>query len=235
MGYRDLDRYRPDLPAAPPPAPPRPSRGGPGRRALPWLLLAALAVAATAWRLHDPDTDPLGSARGTGPVAAQPLSTPSAPTPGPAASIRVERSFSVPTQQAPGATPVRAPSASPQASSDAAQAVAWQFAHAWAHPDWTASRWRNALTPLTSTDLARQLDTVDPRNVPATTIVAITRQASTENGQRFLVVTDGPRLQVDVQQTAEGQWRVTALTSLGHQPPSASPAATTGSPTGSRN
>ncbi len=61
----------------------------------------------------------------------------------------------------------------PAASSGpAAAAAAQHWATLWARPTIPASAWAAALTPLTFPDLAAQLDTVDPSNVPANSAAA---------------------------------------------------------------
>ena len=64
---------------------------------------------------------------------------------------------------------------------------------AWAHPQWPRKKWLARVTPYATAELAADLETTDPRNVPATTVVSVTAESATDTDATFLVVTDGAR------------------------------------------
>ena len=206
MGYRDLDTYRPDQPTAPPPSRPRsrPSFGASGY----WVAAAAFAVliASTVWRAQ---ADPAEHA------SALPTPLPrAAATRADAPTTSVVRSVVAqpPTSRAPSSrasTPSAEPSVEPSAAAEARAAVT-RFVTAWAHPQWPRKKWLARVTPYATAELAADLKTTDPRNVPATTVVSVTAESATDTDATFLVVTDGARVSV-VASSNGGRWKVASL------------------------
>ncbi|GAA1245700.1 hypothetical protein GCM10009676_34550 [Prauserella halophila] len=111
----------------------------------------------------------------------------------------------------PRETPSQAPAA-PQALR-----VAEQWAAAWVEhdDDTTVDAWLDGLRPYTTAEFLPVMRSVDPANIPATTV-----EGTAEAGDSYprsveaLISTDGPDLSVTVIKTDEG-WRVSDYSRVG--------------------
>lgn len=205
MGYRDLDTYRPDQPEIPPPTRPRlrPRFGSSGY----WAAAAGIAVlvAGAAWRAQADPAEP----------AALPTPLPRAVDTREAMPITpLARSIvAQPPEARPAlgtaSTPSAEPSVEPSAAYEARTAVTG-FVSAWAHPRWSREKWLAQVTPYATAELAADLETTDPRNVPATTIISVTAESATDTHAAYLVVTDGARVRV-VANSNGGRWKVASV------------------------
>lgn len=156
--------------------------------------------------LPDNDDDPLAGRRFGQPTSTQTASTtrPQGQAGGPAASAPTATSRPVPAVTT--TPPVSAPP-SPEALD-----VANAWARAWVnHPDgMTSEQWVAQLAPLTTEEFIPQLQTVDPANIPSTTVTAAaTPTSSTARVVEADVATDGAVLHLTVIATPAG-WRVSA-------------------------
>lgn len=106
-------------------------------------------------------------------------------------------------------TPSAEPSVEPSAAAKA-RTVVTRFVTAWAHPRWPRTKWLAQVTADATAELAADLETTDPRNVPATTVVSVTAESATDTDATFLVVTDGARLRV-VARSSGGRSKVASL------------------------
>jgi hypothetical protein len=114
------------------------------------------------------------------------------------------------TRRVPRATVTSPPTTAPAPE---ALAVAEAWARAWVnHPEgMTNDQWVAQLAPLTTDEFLPQLRSVDPANIPATTITgkaeSVTASARAVDAT---ITTDGPKLKLTVIATDAG-WRVSAF------------------------
>jgi hypothetical protein len=107
----------------------------------------------------------------------------------------------------------------------AARTAVTQFVEAWARPGQPKASWLAGVRRYATPELAGRLASVDPRNVPATTVLSIAQEGFSDAGGTYLVVTDGPRLQVAVRLVG-GRWQVASIEPVGGGLPVPSAAAT---------
>jgi hypothetical protein len=89
----------------------------------------------------------------------------------------------------------------------APQQAVTAFLTAWARPALPPKEWLAGITRHATAAYAQALASVDPRNVPATTVISVTPESVTTDRATFLAVTDGPRVRVTATVQA-GQWRI---------------------------
>jgi hypothetical protein len=176
------------------------------------LMIAAfvLAVLAIAIGFIVPKaSDPLSGGAPTTPVVTLSNGMVVTVTPG-AAGTTAAGASSTTTSAVPRVT-VPPPSTAPPAPEALAVAEAW--ARAWVnHPaGMTSEEWTAQLAPLTTEEYLPQLRTVDPANIPSTTVTgkaeAITSSARAVDVK---IATDGAELRLTVIATDSG-WRVSAF------------------------
>jgi hypothetical protein len=132
----------------------------------------------------------------------------SAPTtPGGSAPLPPIASLPSTPAQLPGDDDEPAPTGLP--FGQASTAVAG-FAAAWVRADLPTDRWWSGVAPFCEAGFARQLNTVDPANLPATKVTGNPVQISTpgEGVAVYTVQTDGGVLMVTVA-AVNGRWLVT--------------------------
>ena len=173
----------------------------PARLALTVVVVVGVAVGASA-----------GLATLSPPAAPREVPSAAAPT-----TTATARSGAATTPRAPAPTalpPVSdlAPTTLPPASADpAALDVAVRWTRAWVRPaeGTTAAQWLAGLRPLTTEEYLGLLATVDPGNIPATTVTGPARAVrAAASSVRAEVPTDAVTLVVLVVRTELGEWRV---------------------------
>lgn len=148
------------------------------------------------------------------------LSPPAAPREVPSSATRTTAparpgAATTPRTPAPTALPPvsdLSPTTLPPSSADpAALDVAARWTRAWVRPaeGTTAAQWLAGLRPLTTEEYLGLLATVDPGNIPATTVTGPPRAVrAAASSVRAEVPTDAVTLVVLVVRTELGEWRV---------------------------
>jgi hypothetical protein len=155
------------------------------------------------------------------PEAANPLANTKTPTATLSNGLLVPQTSSAPgnsssaaagssTSRVPRVT-LPSPSTAPPAPESLAVAEAW--ARAWVHhpAGMTSEEWAAQLVPLTTEELLPQLSTVDPANIPSTTVTGKAEViTSSARAVDVKIATDGAELRLTVIATDTG-WRVSAF------------------------
>lgn len=171
------------------------------------VLIVVLGVVVTAIGIMVPKL--VGS--------AEPTRNAAATTDEPGSSATRTDGAVAPTNEAPGATsslptrlssPPQTPTSAPP--EQAALDVATQWGQKWAHhPEGiTAEQWLDGLRPLTTEEYIAVMATVDPANIPATTVTGPpVPKASFTTSLEVTLPTDGGGLDITLISTPQG-WRV---------------------------
>jgi hypothetical protein len=163
------------------------------------FAVLAIAIGFVVPRAASPFTGGAGD-RPAGTPSNGVLSSPGASGAGAASTSRVPRVTLAPPAPAPPA---------PEAL-----AVAEAWARAWVnHPaGMTNEEWTAQLAPLTTEEFLPQLHTVDPANIPSTTVTGKAEPiTASARAVEVKIATDGAELRLTVIATGAG-WRVSAFT-----------------------